>query len=67
MTNQSTYGDTVLLQLIATNTDTAQFTALLGYLSDAPSLPHHQPSFMHDSFNGDEKGLLAGKGGRKEV
>jgi len=67
VTNQSTYGDTVLLQLIASNTDTAQFTALLGYLSDAPSLPHHQPSFMHDSFHGDEKGLLAGKGSRKEV
>merc|ERR1719315_503728 len=42
---QSTYGDLVLMQLIANNTDSAQFTALLQYLSDASSLPRHNPSF----------------------
>ena len=67
MANQSTYGDLVLLDLIAANTDSTQFTALLSYLSDAPSLPHHQQSFMHDSYHCDEKSLLAAKGGRKEV
>jgi len=66
--NRATYGDTVLLQLVASNTDSAQFTALLAHLSDSQALPHHQGPFMHDSYLGDEKGLLAGKGAtRKEV
>jgi len=63
--DQSTYGDVVLLQLIAKNTDTAQFTALLHHLNNAPSLP--LPSFLQESFNSDEKGLLAAGSGRKEV
>eukprot|EP00092_Neocalanus_flemingeri_P040662 GFUD01044273.1.p1 GENE.GFUD01044273.1~~GFUD01044273.1.p1 ORF type:complete len:385 (+),score=46.26 GFUD01044273.1:90-1244(+) len=65
--NRSTYGDSVLLQLIASNTDSAQFTALLAHLSDSQDLPRHQQSFLHESYLGDEKGLLAGKGARKEV
>jgi len=63
--NQSTYGDVVLLQLISNNTDTAQFTALLDHLNNAPSLP--LPSFLQESINSDEKGLLAAGSGRKEV
>jgi len=63
--DQSTYGDVVLLQLIAKNTDTAQFTALLNHLNNAPSLP--LPSFLQESFHSDEKGLLATGSGRKEV
>jgi len=64
---QSSYGDLVLLQLIANNTDSAQFTALLQYLSDAPSLPRHNPSFLHHSYQGVDKDLLATQGGRKEI
>ena len=63
--DQSTHGDVVLLQLISNNTDSAQFTALLNHLNNAPSLP--LPSFLQDSFNSDEKGLLAAGSGRKEV
>jgi len=63
--DQSTYGDVVLLQLISNNTDPAQFTALLDHLNNAPSLP--LPSFLQESINSDEKGLLAAGGGRKEV
>jgi len=63
--NQSTYGDVVLLQLISNNTDAAQFTALLDHLNNAPSLP--LPSFLQESINSDEKGLLAAGSGRKEV
>jgi len=63
--DQSTYGDLVLLQLISNNTDTAQFTALLDHLNNAPSLP--LPSFLQESINSDEKGLLAAGSGRKEV
>jgi len=63
----SSYGDLVLLQLISNNTDDAQFTALLGQLVDEPSLSLHHPSFLHESYRGDEKELLASKSGRKEV
>jgi len=63
--DQSTYGDVVLLQLISNNTDAAQFTALLDHLNNAPSLP--LPSFLQESINSDEKGLLAAGSGRKEV
>eukprot|EP00092_Neocalanus_flemingeri_P022209 GFUD01024088.1.p1 GENE.GFUD01024088.1~~GFUD01024088.1.p1 ORF type:complete len:385 (+),score=43.09 GFUD01024088.1:90-1244(+) len=64
--NRSTYGDAVLLQLIASNTDSAQFTALLVHLSDSQTLPHQQ-SFLHESYLREDKGLLTGKGARKEV
>ena len=68
MASRATYGDIVLLQLVANNTDSAQFTALLAHLSDSQALPHHQGPFMHESYLGDEKGLLTGKGViRKEV
>eukprot|EP00092_Neocalanus_flemingeri_P031475 GFUD01034182.1.p1 GENE.GFUD01034182.1~~GFUD01034182.1.p1 ORF type:complete len:384 (-),score=61.83 GFUD01034182.1:368-1519(-) len=66
VSNRSTYGDTVLLQLIASNTDSAQFTALLVHLSDSQTLPHQQ-SFLHESYLREDKGLLTGKGARKEV
>ena len=65
MVDQSTYGDIVLLQLIANNADTAQFSAVLNQLNNAPSLP--LPSFLQESFNSDKKGLLAAGSGRKEV
>ena len=65
MVDQSTYGDVVLLQLIANNIDTAQFNALLNYLNNAPSVS--LPSFLQESFISDEKGLLASGSGRKEV
>jgi len=65
--NRATYGDMVLLQLVANNTDTAQFTELLAHLHGNPTLPSHQHSFMHESYMGDEKGLMEGRGLRKEV
>ena len=65
MVDQSTYGDVVLLQLIANNTDSAQFTELLNHLNNAPSLP--RPSFLQDSLSSDERGLLAAGRRRKEV
>eukprot|EP00092_Neocalanus_flemingeri_P022211 GFUD01024090.1.p1 GENE.GFUD01024090.1~~GFUD01024090.1.p1 ORF type:complete len:359 (+),score=46.95 GFUD01024090.1:87-1163(+) len=40
VSNRSTYGDIVLLQLIASNTDSAQFTALLDHLSDSRAVVH---------------------------
>ena len=67
MATRATYGDMVLLQLVANNTDSSQFTALLAHLSDNPTLPSHQHSFMHESYLGDEKGLMGGRGIRKEV
>jgi len=67
LVTHSSYGDLVLLQLISNNTDDAQFTALLEQLGDEPSLPLHQPSFLHESYRGDEKELLTTKPGRKEV
>jgi len=64
--NQLSYGDLVLLKLISTNTDTAQFTALLEHLSGVSILPRHRRSVHHESYVGQEKEGAA-MNGRKEA
>jgi len=57
----ATYGDFVLLALLADNMEPAQFTALLSHLTDQPR------SFLHQTYRTPDERRLASKGGVKEV
>jgi len=43
---RASYGDMILLQMIAENVDTSQFSALVDYISETRSLPYLQNSYV---------------------
>jgi len=59
--SRASYGDMILLKMIAENVDSSQFSALVDYLSDTRALPSRQQSQLQNSYVANEKGF------RKEV
>jgi len=55
--SRASYGDMILLQMIAENVDTSQFSALLDHLSCTRPLPSRQQSYLQTSFVVNEKGF----------
>ena len=61
--DKCSYGDVVLLDLIANNVDSVQFETLLSNLDEVVStLPLHQPSqFLNNNFDREENLMYRNK------